>query len=391
MGFTDVDGNAVATDPVKSVLVLDTRLWARWDTRGGRTFYARVRELDLRFDMAPGNPNSSLLEEGLQLDMAYLDLPEGDLKFRLGRQYLRLGRGLTLDATLDAVAVDYATGQWSFRSFAGRTPTRVTDLDPSVGRGKRRYAAVGADYLTGGGHRLFGYLLDENDGTDVTLPGQALRYDAWYAAIGADGPLRSDLGYYVEAIREGGTSADAGSLTARSPIEAQAGLFELTFRPDRPHHPTVFANAAYGRGDADRGTVLGSAGGNRGGTDDNAFIGLGRFEGGLALSPRLSNLAVYQFGGSYSLLEIPVDDEALILRAFGSWYRKDAAAGPISHTGATLVSDDVGRAVDLMLGWKPSHDVVFSMSVGRFYPGDAFPTNLRDPATVVQTGLTYGF
>jgi hypothetical protein len=55
---------------------------------------------------------------------------------------------------------------------------------------------VRLQHTTTGDHRLFGYALWQDDRTHSARPGQGLRYDSRYTALGAEGPLRGDVSYY---------------------------------------------------------------------------------------------------------------------------------------------------------------------------------------------------
>lgn len=389
--FGEPDNNASARDAIESTLVLDQRLWARWDTGSGQTVYARLRHLDFQFGLAPGTAAPRFFEEGLHLDLAYVDLPADDFEFRLGRQFFYFGRGIVMNFNLDAVRASFSGGQWSGQLFAGRTPDYQTDLDPVVGRSNRRFTGAWFSYLTRSDHKPFVYFVDQDDRNDATLSGQGVRYDSSYVAVGSEGPLVGDVGYYLEAIREGGHSSTAGSSTGLSGISARAFLGEVTFHPDRRHHPTVTLGAYAGSGDPDRGSVVTAAAGSRAGTEDTAFVGTGRFDAELALSPRLSNLVALRLGGTYQFLEKAVDDEILEAAASVWVFRKDEPAGPISNGAASLPDGDVGTSLDAALAWKPAHDLTVALRASRFYPGDAFLPANRDPSTTVYTSFTYSY
>ncbi len=391
--FGDTDFNSRANDAVNSIAILDQRAWARWDTKGGQTVFIRGRYLNLQYDLSPGATYPVVYEEGMALDLGYVDLPEGDFSFRLGRQFLALGRSVTLSQNLDGVRAGYSHGPWDLSAFAATTPDQITDIDPAVGRSDRDFLGFTAAYHTTDGHSLFGYYLDQEDGTSLVAAGQGLAYDSRYHALGAEGPVfdLDHLSYYVEAIREDGESINRGTAANRAPVEADAFLGELAFRPDVEGHPTYWVSFSRGSGDPDRGSAVTSAGGNRVGTPDTAFIGFGRFDGGLGLSPRLTNIAITRAGASWKLREAPRDEDLLILAAAASIYRKSDPAGPISHPAAVNLSDDVGHGFDASITYKPWHDLVMTLQAGRFSPGDAFAAGNRDDGTVVYAGLTYSY
>jgi hypothetical protein len=76
--------------------------------KNGNGVYARVRRLELQYGLDSGAAQPPrVYEEGLSLDLAYLDVPGNRWSFRLGRQFVYLGRGLTLAWNLDALRALY--------------------------------------------------------------------------------------------------------------------------------------------------------------------------------------------------------------------------------------------------------------------------------------------
>ncbi|MBI3893274.1 MAG: alginate export family protein [Candidatus Wallbacteria bacterium] len=391
LAFDSKNAATTLPDAIKSAVVLDQRLWGRWDLAGDRTLYLRTRYLDVSPTLATGVAAPTIREEGLDLDLGYLDMPGSEWSLRVGRQYVSLARGLALAQRLDAVRVSYDHRQWSSRLFWGRTPSKTTDPDPAVGKMRRDFTGVELAYLTTSDHRLFGYLVLQDDRSSAALAGQGLRYNSSYTALGAEGPLTGDYAYYAEAIVERGDSADLGSATARSNIEAYVLEGDAIWRPDRRHHPTAAIGYILGSGDADRGSAFTSAAGNAGGTADRAFIGFGRLEAGVALAPRLANLGIARLAGTYKFLEDSEDRQVLQAAAYLFFYGKADPAGVISAPGATLASGDVGSELDLSLSWKPHHDLTFVVQGGRFEPGDAFPSATRTAASALYANLTYSY
>ncbi len=387
----DFDTNSSAPDSLESLLLIDQRIWFRWDMPKGEQVYLRGRYFQLLPSTAPGASKPTLFEEGWNLDLGYMDLPLGDSKLRLGRQLISLEKGLVLSSNLDGFEVTYRKSNWTTRGFWGKTPDATSDLDSVVGRSDRVFAGLHAQMVTEEDKRHFVYFLDQNDRTGTVLSGQGLRYDSRYLAFGSEGGLVKDFTYYLEGILQSGSSFDFGSATSRSDIEAYAVQLEATWRPEVYHHPTLSAGFFRGSGDVDRVSVVTSAAGNIGGTPDEAFIGQGQFEGGLALTPRLSNIDVYRLGGSYKLKEPPREEDTILLTLQGYFYQKVEPAGPISNIRATQINSDVGTAVDASLSWKMAHDLTAVFKAGRFFPGDAFPVTNRDPSTILFANLTYSY
>ncbi|MBI4868634.1 MAG: alginate export family protein [Candidatus Wallbacteria bacterium] len=391
LSFSDVDNDKSSANTLHSLAILDQRLWGRWDGAGGQTAYLRARYLDLRYDLSEGGSRPTIFEEGLTLDLGYYDFRWGNWQIRTGRQYHSIGRGLVFDGNLDGMKATFRQGQWEMHAVGGKTPRYATDLDPNVGRSRRNLMGLSMSHATPNDHRIFAYWFAQDQRGHVEVDFQGLDYDSEYFAVGAEGPVRNDVVYYLEAIQENGLSAELGRPIGGEPVDANALLAELEFRPDRRHHPTMQVRLAHGSGDPDRQSVVTNFQGNVRLTDDTAFVGLGQFDGGLALSPRLANLNVLSVGTTYNLLEPPKDDDILTLALTGHVYRKDDAEGVISNPAGNLNSPDVGKGLDLRAAYRPGHDLTVTLHASRFMPGAAFEPLTRVDSTLVYASFTYSY
>jgi hypothetical protein len=394
LSFDNDDNSEVTPDALRSMLILDQRVWGKVEFKDGSSFYGRVRWLDFDFDMAPGLAEPKLSNEGVDLDLAYYDFELGDgYNFRLGRQYIRQGSGLTMNGNYDGVKVDWSRRNWSFSSFFVKNTPNDPDLDIRVDHPRRFFRAFNVDYLAETGERYFAYYLGEND--DSPQPGgvaaatQTFDLDASFWAIGSSGDFTQELSYYGEAILQRGEQMVLGSTTRRAQLDARAATTELIYHPKWKGHPTFSAEYSLASGDANRVPGIWSLSG--GNSVDRNFYGFGRYDGGLALNPRLSNLRVFRAGFTWKPWEDERHFENLVLGSKLSRFTKADRLGGISDLEATSPSADVGNSFDLFLGWRPWSDLSILAQWGRFTPGDAYPVTAQDSTKNLFVNVTYSF
>ncbi|MBI4871479.1 MAG: alginate export family protein [Candidatus Riflebacteria bacterium] len=394
--FSDDDNSRTAPDPIDSLLLQDLRVWTRVWLRNGMTAYLRLREIGYSFGTATGLNDPDLPSEGVDLDLGYLDAPAWGGNWRLGRQYVRYGSGLVLANVVDGARFTGQRGSFGYGVMLVRNKPRELDLDSNITAPRRFFEGVDFDYLRRDQHRVFGYLLAERDKSPqpagITVATQGFHYDANYLGAGARGPLSHLADYHLEGIFETGSSYAIGaSGKDAGDIRAFAGLARVTHQQDRPMHPVYSAEYAFGSGDAGRQPGISTVTLGPVGATDRNFLGFGRYDGGIALNPRLSNLHVLRFGASAR----PWDDahgfEDLILGGTLSFYRKADAAGNLSDPQAVPGSGDVGSGTDLYLGWKIYSDLTWMVQYGHFSPGDTYPVGATDETDVLFSNLTWSF
>jgi hypothetical protein len=403
LDIDELDHNGAALDPVSDVFVLDTRAWVKHTINARKNVFIRFRKLDLDIDTAPGVvPLDVRTKEQFDLDIAHFEFPVGQTQVRLGRLFTRVGRGLTLSDTLDGARFDYRSSRGvTFSGFVGSTLHRSDNVDTNVsgfdqGHNDRTFVGTAATYTTLGNHRVTGYAVDQNDNTPSANPLQDLttfRYDSYYLGLGAEGPLGDRTSYAAELVRQRGTSGTLNGGASREQVEAFAALLSVFHRLPGTSLPTLTFDYAFGSGDPNRLSVTdtGVAGPLIGQSDHN-FLYFGRFEGGLALQPRLSNLEVVRLGMQLKPLEGRLAAPTDLLVGFKlSGYSKDTLGGAISDPLATVAQRRVGYGADVFTAWKVFSDVDVLLEYGAFKPGNAYPEGFRDETHKVAGTATFAF
>lgn len=314
---------------------------------------------------------------------------------------MQVGRGLVLALDLDALGFEYLDPLWRHRVVAGRSLRRDPGLDASIvgfdtGQARNDFylAESRLNHADGNQYYLFGLAtVDRTRSLDRAQAVLDFEYRSHYLGAGGEGRLSKQLLFYSEAVMEdGSTLADRPALR-RVTVKSHALVAGLQYFPRGDWTPQLSLELAHGSGDAERLSVTDTfGGGNQSATTDKNFLYHGSYDGGLALSPRLSNLTVTRLG--YQVKPRPLPQELLpelLLGVVGSRYWKDHAAGGISDTVATETSTDVGKAVDVFVAAKPLADLAFFAQYGRFVPGDAYPADSRDASNRVLVTATQSF
>lgn len=402
LDLRDDDHQSNVPDLIQHVLVQDYRVWISQVYSKDLKMYGRARKLAFGFGTLPGTPEpDTAIQEKVEVDLLFLDIDMGrGFAGRPGRQFQRVGRGLTLSADLDGLEFSHTGEGWRHRAFGGSSLRRDPNLDTSVvgfdrGTAKRDFALVESEYRTVNGPRYYGYGVLQHDRSRSLNPVQAarpFRYHSEYLGVGAEGRVSQSLHYYLEGVRQtGDTLADIAS-SPRVKIRAGGALAGLLYYPRGDWHPLATLEYGWGSGDARRGSVTSVFGGKQTGTTDENFLYFGAFDGGLALSPRLSNLHVVRLG--YQVKPRPTGARILPEVLVGgkvSAYFKDDPDGVISDPLPALASSRVGTGVDLFVAARPVSDFSLLAQVGRFMPGAAYPATVQDASNRILLTTTLSF
>lgn len=403
LDLRDDDKQAATPDSTHTLLLGDTRLWFAGELSDSVEFYVRVRHQDFKVRTEPGTaPTDLSQQEGVKLDQAFLDVQiSKKLEARVGRQFVQVGRGLTLALDLDGAGLDYTDTQWHHRIFAGRSLDRDPGLDtslPGYDQGLARHNFVfGESRMTAeNGSQWYLYAMAHQDDSRTSDPFLSLldfSYNSHYVGFGGEGRLHPLLNYYFEVVGESGTTIQGTPNFLRVPVTAYALTSGLQYYPRWFWNPQVSYEVSMGSGDRERQSVTDTFGlGNPTATGDNNFLYYGAYDGGLALSPRLSNLVVNRLG--YQVKPLPHKGDELpqlVLGAVASKYWKDVRLGAVSDTVATQPQYDVGTGLDIYMGFRPLSDLSMLFQYGRFEPGDAYPADSRDAADRVFVTATQSF
>lgn len=402
LDIQEIDHSGILQDPISSVALLDNRVWMKKTWSARRHFFLRLRKLDLDIATAPGViPFDVRTKEQFDIDLITYDFPVFSTDWRLGRQFLRVGRGLTLADTLDAGRVEWRTSNGvKVTGFAGSTLHRSDNIDTNVlgfdqGHNNRTFIGIQGEYITEQNHHITGYFLDQNDNSTTADSLQdpfTFNYDSHYAGLCAEGSFGPRTIYTSELVFEGGRAGTSNGGISREKVDAAATWVSLFHRLEGTSLPTLLFDYAWGSGDASRFSVTDSGPrGPRSGNGDQNFIGFGRFDGGLALQPRLSNLHVIRFGFQFkpfTELDPPAD---LLIGFKVSDYEKSTLNGPISDPVATVAQRHVGIGTDIFVACKPLSDVDILLEYGGFTPGDAYPIGFTEPTNKFAISATVSY
>jgi hypothetical protein len=382
----------------RTLRYLDLRLWGELTLDRTYTAYLRLQTDYVDFnsgDQFEGEDDNEF--RFLYVDQAWMQADwstsDADLVVRGGRQFISLGRGLLFNQVAYGLVAEGSVGRWGVKAFGAHSIIHDDDMDQSLPNhddSRRAFGALEANYVLHGYHRAYAMFMFEKDlnDEDPESAAQDWTYDAQYLGAGLRGAFFRDLGYHVEAIYQMGRSVAAGT-TDEEDIRAFSLTLLAEYRFQGPLSPAVLLEYLYGSGDADRGSVTDAAAGNTAGSDDEGFLGFGFLQTGYALFPRVSNIHIFRFGGSFKPLETVEAAKYLEGGACLYLYRKAESAAPISDPRSILDDAEVGTEFDLFLRWRILSDLGVSMNFGRFLPGDAYED--QDGRNFFSAGFTYGF
>jgi hypothetical protein len=402
LSFSELDHDPTARDSFDDLYVLDTRLWTQWSNGPRKQAYVRVRKITLEIQESPGAslPDTKDLQ-AVDLDIGYLQLPVGDLDLSVGRQLKAVGRGLALSQILDGATLTYHGDQDEAFLFAGDTTPRAASFDPSIegydeGVEDRLFYGAQWTHLGGRGERLYVYAFDQRDHTQSQSILQnrfEFDYDAQFAGVGAEAPLGTWGRYFGELIGVTGNTFASDPVPARQAVRAWA--FDgavYGYLKDRMN-TTLSLGYSVASGVEGRRSVTSRFGGRDIVDDkDTLFVGFGRFEGGLALSPQFSNIRVTRLGLETKPFEGMMTPPAdLQLSLYLRNYRKYEEMAAISDIAASNPDPDLGNAADLVVAWRATSDLSILAVGGLFVPGDAFPTTADKETRAALVTATLNF
>jgi hypothetical protein len=391
--------------------------YARLNFDGVHDFYARGR-FDYQdfhrgdsFDGDDEGFDNRLEEAYYRFDLRrYFAAYEGkawddELVVTGGRQFAEWATGLTLSQYVDGVNLDAEFGNLGVQLLAGITVPDTVDFDtsrPNFDDDTRRAFFGGMASVRLGRHRPYLYGLvqrDQNDNDDPLNVGPITTrfgYDSYYLGVGSTGSFSDRLLYGTEFVYEGGeglsNSFDNSTFNlvdqTEEAIHAWAAQATLDYVPADRYRSRYGAGVILASGDDDRVSTTDTFGGNRPGTDDNAFNALGLLNTGLAFSPQVSNIVIvrgtasaYPFpdgGDFFRELQCGVD-----LFAYGKMMH-DAPIDEVTRDEVYL-----GVEPDLFINWTLLEDVIVTLRYGIFFPGEAIPD--RDPRQFFYAAITYSF
>ncbi len=331
-----------------------------------------------------------------------------------GRQLMHWANGLVFSQEIDGGEVTLEFDRVTVTGIGGRTRGRYSDIDAS-----RPGANADMDRDFFGGmmsfelsptHRPFIYGLVQNDENEErvlmltdsfgTPFSTRFNYDSFYIGVGSTGSFGDNFAYGVEAVYQGGeglsnsfTRGPGGAVTGTPQTTEDIHAWALNARLDYlfhdEHQSRLGAEVLLASGDDDRELTTDTVGGNRSGTDDNAFNAFGLINTGLAFAPDASNLLMLRLGAStYPLRGSSKLFERLQVGMDFFVFSKLDGDAPIGE-----VTDDtmfLGVEPDVFANWQITSDVAVILRYGVFFPSSAFEGD-RDARHFFYTGITYAF
>jgi len=406
------DQNAAGGGTFRTLRQSELRLWGGAQIGDAHKFYVRAMTGydDWNAGTSPlpyrgDNYREPKIERAwYELDVANLlahmtgNKQDFGMKLTVGRQLMDIGTGLALSMPLDAVAADVEFGQWQVNTFIGKSIANMYNpVDTSADlNGQHRRCMWGLELAYNGldNHRPFIYYLDNKDHSHPRPrdANQKYGYSSRYVGLGSEGILCLDnLEYRAEMVWQTGKTYSDGSISGRDEICAWAADVQLAYYFQKPTKPKVWFEYIYASGDNDRDSVN-TTSGNRAGTKDHAFGAFGFRDTGIALAPRISNIHIFQLGGSF----VPFEKTKLFKQMeIGSkvfFYQRAAASGAISDPiiSSTNGSRWLGWEWDIYCDWRITSDLSLTVRYGVFQPGAAYDSR-NDCRHFLYTALTYSF
>ncbi len=398
MAINDNDGNT----SLLSSLTL-SKLWLRLGLFQNFEIYGRLKDAYFKALDDPDDklPDSDETNNQLDLDAGYIGFStESNLiQIYLGRKHYHLGTGLVFSGKGDGGELGLYTSILDIKLFGAHTGFLNKDTNPYrlVGKefqdeGKRLFLG-GTISKTMLNQQIYMMVLQQKDMADYNANNEDMEYNSQYIGGGLKGSFYGAQ-YYAEYILEQGEnyqddSANPG-VKEKSDIDAKAMQIGLNYYFDLPLKPVLLLSYARGTGDTTR-TNAKAPNGNSDETD-NGFIYFGKFVGGYALRPYLSNIDIRRIG--FSVSPLSTMDSRILNRmtiiAKYTMYEKVEEKGDI-YTGAgpdptAQDNKDIGSGIDISFRWKVFYDFSAFINYAVFMPGDAMGSGAEN-RTFIMGGI----
>ncbi len=397
-----------ASDTDRSLRDYDLRLWTSFDFSKNHKVYGRGRSFlsDYNKSDSPNGKDENwqrfrvdqLFYEGQFAQSLGFD-KSVDLDLTLGRQFFFLGKGAALSNVLDGGRLDIRSGDFSSQLLIARTLKHSADFDPTVPEDRdesdRFFAGLNLQFPMMPGRRAYTYFLAEIDNNNYQQGGQGWDYEAYYAGFGSSGDIAIEalppqmLAYSAEVMIQFGRSTATGT-THEESISAWGIFTDFFVLPGDllPFPSRGVVSYYFGSGDQDRTLQLGTVGGNRKGTRDNALNYFGYVNTGYQLAPRLTNLHMIRLNFESTLLEDACRwTQSLKLGvAFYNFFKHHDDGATITDFTSNRGGRYVGFEADIYLDWAVVSDLDIGARYGLFAPGDAYEReDIRNYVSVFAT------
>jgi len=340
------------------------------------------------------------LDIGRLLAMRSETVTKLDLAVQVGRQLVQWGNGLVLSEDMDGGIFTLGYDQTTVKILIARMRNSATDFDssrPNFDNDTDRdfYGAI-LTHQINAYHAAYIYGLSQQDHNDdpprIDTPGglTAFDYNSWYIGVGSKGTLSDRWRYGFELVYEGGDglSADFPTVQTREDIDAWAMDLTLDYIFFDPKSTRIFFDLLLASGDSDRINSSDTVGGNRPGTDDNAFNAFGLLNTGFAFTPDASNLVMVKMGASsYPLRNVKMFRNMLVggmVLIFNKLNRVGAIDEPSTSRRY------LGSELDFYVNWQMTSDLSLAVRYGVFFPGQGLASD-NDERHFVYVGTTLAF
>ncbi len=399
--YDNYDNDAASLDGLNHVHSADLRFWLKATLMPKETSLSETEHsLYLRFkdyyaEKRGANPGEAFDHDGPHLDYAYVTSVMNLFRFEVGRRYFNMGKGIAYSSVHDGMQLNYLKPGWNVGLLASHTLPHEDNVDTSVpGYDKnsdRYFYGLGVGYAKIKNRQLYGYLLVQRDESNQRPENSSQHFDyqSEYLGLGINGKVTPSLKYWVEVIKQTGTSRVFGSNEKKN-IEAWAMDAEVNYRPNILFNPRFSFEYAFGSGDADRVNVTDTEFGNTSGDDEN-FQYFGYLSTGFALAPRLSNLHMIRCSVEINPFEKSKRFKELLVGVDYYEFYKHRKAGGISDLEASVSAPHIGSEIDFFLEWPLLSDCDLNVQFGHFMPADAYDASANSSENFLLVSLIHTF
>ncbi len=399
--FNNDDNDRSRDDALDEKSSWDNRLWfkAAFRPRGAENpsrehlLYVRLKNVyDERSGVRPG---ARFDYNGPHLDYGYLVFNFSPVWVELGRRYFNLGKGIAYSDVNDGIQINFKKPRWNIGLLLSQTLPHEDNIDLSIPgalkKSDRKFFGLGVGYAGIRHHQVYGFTLAQKDESNEEPPDpdHEYTYNSQYFGLGSRGTWGKYFDYWIELIKENGTSRVFGT-NEKKKVDAYSIDSEVNYSLSLYSHPRFTFEYALGSGDKDRESVTDTEFGNSQGKD-RSFLYFGYLPTGYSLSPRLSNLYLYRTGLKFYPLEKYRSLRNLSFEFNYFRFFKHQAAGGISDLEATQNSRDIGQELDTRFSWQILSDIGVTIDYGHFAPGDAYAQRANDTQEYFSVSVTHTF
>jgi len=402
----DFDGH---NDGTRAFRQQQSRFWSSLTLHQTHQFYVRLKTdyIDWNGDTSYDGRNSDLLGPNLERFWYNFRLSKAqwvtgytpgdfDLDFKIGRDYVELGNGLSLSSPLDAAMLTTYYKDIRVLTFGALSIPSSNNIDSSVPDNpneSRRFGGVQFNFDHWSEQQPFMYYyIQEDQDYGMVRDFQSYGYDSQYLGLGSRGRFfHRDLQYGCELVSEFGKS-HAWTDDEPAPQTIQAWAFDTELRyliPDQAKSQ-LSAEYIFASGDGDRTySPTNTIGGNAPHTKDTSFNAWGYRNTGLVLAPEISNIHIIRVGAATFPLYQVAQCDKLRVGTDVFCYHKQHSDGAMSDGLSYLQEGYVGSEWDVYFDWRLTSDLSLTLRYGYFLPGDAFASD--HDRQLVFTGVTLNF